>query len=378
MWVEILDSGKAKYNERYKHPLTGEDKYKCVTLSKDTPANAKRATRILAERIDAAIKKALVVTPSHLTLKELVTKYRKAQKKTVKKQTYRRNYFTGNTLMKLLGEDVLVNKLTAAYVIEKFSESGKENASLNNLRIRFKALIRFGFQRDLINDITWLDKFIPFHEKVSKKKRIEDKFLEGEEADSLLKQMEKEEMYTWMYLSHLMILTGWRSGEAIDVRNPNVHMNDRYVEIQNTFDPNNKTSDLVKSEDSIRQTYIQDELFTLMKKIQLFVKEEQFRCQYKNTEDLFFPSRTGEHLQYAAFNKYLKAAARRAGIDKEVTTHVLRHTHCSLLAEAGVPLEIISRRLGHSDSDITKEIYLHVTKKMKERENALLKDIHIV
>lgn len=45
----------------------------------------------------------------------------------------------------------------------------------------------------------------------------------------------------------------------------------------------------------------------------------------------------------------------------------MRHTHASLLAEAGVSLEQIMQRLGHANDDITKRIYLHVTKpKRKE------------
>lgn len=40
---------------------------------------------------------------------------------------------------------------------------------------------------------------------------------------------------------------------------------------------------------------------------------------------------------------------------------MLRHTHTSLLAEAGIPLHIIQKRLGHNDESITKAIYLHIT-----------------
>ena len=49
----------------------------------------------------------------------------------------------------------------------------------------------------------------------------------------------------------------------------------------------------------------------------------------------------------------------RSGI-KEVTLHDLRDTHASLLAANGVPLEVVSKRLGHSNISITAERYLHV------------------
>nr|WP_245998333.1 tyrosine-type recombinase/integrase [Siminovitchia terrae] len=55
-----------------------------------------------------------------------------------------------------------------------------------------------------------------------------------------------------------------------------------------------------------------------------------------------------------------------AGLNGQLTPHSLRHTHTSLLAEAGVGLEQIMDRLGHTDDHTTKNVYLHVTKEMKK------------
>lgn len=48
------------------------------------------------------------------------------------------------------------------------------------------------------------------------------------------------------------------------------------------------------------------------------------------------------------------------------TTTSLRHSHCSLLFEAGASLKEVQDRLGHSDVQTTMNIYAHVTKKAKE------------
>ncbi len=45
---------------------------------------------------------------------------------------------------------------------------------------------------------------------------------------------------------------------------------------------------------------------------------------------------------------------------KPVTLHGLRHTHATLLLLAGVPLKVVSERLGHSSIQITADIYQHV------------------
>ncbi|WP_400243236.1 tyrosine-type recombinase/integrase [Niallia sp. JL1B1071] len=48
-----------------------------------------------------------------------------------------------------------------------------------------------------------------------------------------------------------------------------------------------------------------------------------------------------------------------------ITTHGLRHTHCSLLFEAGASIKEVQYRLGHNDVKTTLEIYAHVTRKAK-------------
>ncbi|MDY6269489.1 MAG: site-specific integrase [Selenomonadaceae bacterium] len=53
-------------------------------------------------------------------------------------------------------------------------------------------------------------------------------------------------------------------------------------------------------------------------------------------------------------------------IKTRITPHVFRHTHISLLAEAGVPLHEIMDRVGQLDDETTKRVYLHVTKTRKK------------
>ena len=73
----------------------------------------------------------------------------------------------------------------------------------------------------------------------------------------------------------------------------------------------------------------------------------------------------------AVFNKIYKAY----GIKDVSGTHILRHTHITMLVEAGVDLPVIMERVGHSNINITLDIYTHVTKKMtatQRRQNQRL------
>ncbi len=56
----------------------------------------------------------------------------------------------------------------------------------------------------------------------------------------------------------------------------------------------------------------------------------------------------------------LKRLAARAGIDKRVHAHGLRHTHAAQLRAEGVDIAIISRQLGHASINTTARYLDHI------------------
>ena len=53
-----------------------------------------------------------------------------------------------------------------------------------------------------------------------------------------------------------------------------------------------------------------------------------------------------------------------------VTLDALRHTHATLLLAAGVPLHVVSRRLGHASEAFTAQVYAHVLPQQGEQAAA--------
>ena len=77
------------------------------------------------------------------------------------------------------------------------------------------------------------------------------------------------------------------------------------------------------------------------------------------------------------YNSYLKEVAVAAGIEKHLTTHWARHTGATLLLNAGVPIEVVSKVCGHSNTQITQKIYAKLLSKtiveeVTKREEKLL------
>ena len=87
------------------------------------------------------------------------------------------------------------------------------------------------------------------------------------------------------------------------------------------------------------------------------------------------------HINYMAYQSHLKALRLRAGIVLPFTTHTARHTFATLITlEQGVPIETVSKMLGHSTVRMT-ERYAKVTpQKLFEEFDRLIaftEDLHL-
>ncbi len=67
------------------------------------------------------------------------------------------------------------------------------------------------------------------------------------------------------------------------------------------------------------------------------------------------------HLDVSVINKVLKKASSDAGIQKQVTSHTLRHSFATHLLQNGVDIRTVQSQLGHADVKTT-EIYTHILK----------------
>lgn len=169
----------------------------------------------------------------------------------------------------------------------------------------------------------------------------------------------------------LMTYTGMRIGEVLALQWQDIDLENRLIHVKHTLFRNGGEYVLqsAKTATSIRDIVISD---TLIKHLKYYKKNFlMFKILHAdewvhNDFDFVITSRThcGEPLHNSTVNVWLNKIAKRAGIG-HVHAHLFRHTHVSLLAEAGVSLPAIRERLGHSHDKITEEIYLHITKKYK-------------
>ncbi len=109
-----------------------------------------------------------------------------------------------------------------------------------------------------------------------------------------------------------------------------------------------------------RYVYLPDEGMTLFLDL----------CEGKDDEELVFRMNSGR--SWSGGHKHLfKAAVRDAGLPESFVFHGLRHTYASQLVQAGTPLAIVAKQLGHATTDTVSRTYGHLSCQSIEEELSL-------
>ncbi|GEO58518.1 MULTISPECIES: tyrosine-type recombinase/integrase [Companilactobacillus] len=225
-----------------------------------------------------------------------------------------------------------------------------------------------------------------------KGKSADLKYLESDVASSL--RIMAKENATLSNISACEILfalgTGCRYAEIVGLTWDNVDFENHTVNIQKTYDYKKRTGFLpTKTESSVRQITISDELIRELRLLRMQQRETFFKQGFKNNKNFVFinkrhtvPSDTSAN---NVLRKYLKKiyfeknkskgmndTENRKTLDNMelIGFHGLRHTHASYLIAHGLSLEYISQRLGHSNVAITSKVYIHLLNDYREREDS--------
>lgn len=90
------------------------------------------------------------------------------------------------------------------------------------------------------------------------------------------------------------------------------------------------------------------------------IREEQVSVKDDNT----FLSNNGKKLDIVNIGRIVKKCLDGTSISEDkkskITPHKLRHTAATIAMKDGVPLEVVSKLLGHEDPSVTSRVYIHI------------------
>ncbi|MFM9414349.1 tyrosine-type recombinase/integrase [Peptococcus simiae] len=187
---------------------------------------------------------------------------------------------------------------------------------------------------------------------VSVKSKGQKKIFTRDELNTVLEALKdnpNERAYPFL---RLIAYTGLRKAEAAALEKKNVNIKDGYIVIDQAFsrDANNKIIMGAGKNESSKRTIPID----------------------KGTLDAILALNYDSPLVFGEFDftngprKWLREACAKTGIEP-ISIHGLRHTHCSLLFEAGASVKEVQTRLGHSTPQMTLNVYTHITQQTAKK-----------
>ena len=196
-----------------------------------------------------------------------------------------------------------------------------------------------------------------------------ENFYTREQLVEFLSCLEAENNYKVYAFFRLLAFSGMRKGEALALTWNDLDFTTNELRINKALSRGKDNQLYVKSTKTgvARTIKMDDKTMSILKEWKKRQKQDYLILGFNTMQpkQLVFSNEVNEFVQPTKTRKWIIQIQKKYKLGT-ITTHGLRHTHCSLLFEAGANVKEVQDRLGHSDVKTTLDIYTHVTKKAKE------------
>jgi integrase len=266
-----------------------------------------------------------------------------------------------------------IKDIKRAYCQKKIDELALIMKSVNDIKIQINLVFKYALKVEYIakNPMEYVTVPKQQHEFIKNDdESIERNYWRKDEVKQFLSITLNELSLSDYVLFHLMIHTGARKGEILALSWNDIDFKSKSVKFTKTliFDNNKHILQTSKTKASKRVISLDDRTISLLNKLRISQKAEYMarRKYIKEQTDFVFVRDDFKPRRLAYPNDKLESIIRSHSLHS-ITVHGLRHTHASLLFEAGASIKEVQERLGHTDVKMTMNIYTHVTETVKEQ-----------
>lgn len=364
-------------DELPKDPVTG--KRKRITARGKTKGEAKAK---LEKKMKEVTEYGLTTDPSQstITFEQLANEWLQTHKKNLKHSAQRSREYHVKRFGKYLAK-IEVKKITKKMyqnVIDQMEKDGYAYNTIYSAHAVAKKIFKQAIAWDIIHsspaEMTVLPKERLTIEQIETDP-AEENYLEKEELKALIDVVKKEGLPNDEVIFLLLTFTGMRVGELLALKWKDVDFEENELHITKTiFNIDGKKDEYQlltpKTKTSIRTITFDNSIAQLLQRHKQQQTEQKMKVRNIWHDEDFVITREDGYPMSPRFVHYRmkrleKKLHDQKGIKKKLHPHILRHTHTSMLTEAGVDLRAIMQRLGHTDAKTTLSVYTHVTEKMK-------------
>lgn len=340
----------------------GKDKYKSETVK----GERKDAEDRLLE-IEHKLNTGEFVPPGKETVEQFMATWLEEIKPTIRPKTH--TWYKGmvdNHITPAMGKAKL-SKITplqiqAVYrnLLDELSPSTVKGVH-RTLRAAFGQAVKWGLIAK--NPVDQVDP-----PKVEKK---EYRTLTAEEIDKLLLASVPTGRYS-LYLA--AVTTGMRQGELLGLRWRDIDIDKGIIIVRQQLARSWGEPEFgpVKTDSGRRVVAMPESLITALKDHRQMQQRERelYGAEYKDY-DLVWAVLGGGPISSRNLNRQFKTLLKKANLP-DIRFHDLRHTHATLLLEAGIHPKVVQERLGHSAISVTMDIYSHVKPNIQKEAAAAI------
>lgn len=231
-------------------------------------------------------------------------------------------------------------------VIVNYMQAEKNNNKANSSILRSVSSLRKFFQYLAQEKIIEKDPMLLID--TPKKKQHLPQVLTKEEVEKLLHSPNTGQVLGLRdrAMLELMYATGLRISEIINLKLEDLHLTMGTLQ---TLGKGHKERIVPVGDEAIKW-------------INRYLEEARPKLLKKKRSNYLFLNFHGNNLTRQGVWKNLKAEVRKAGIQKNITPHTLRHSFATHILENGADLRIVQELLGHADISTT-QIYTHLSNK---------------
>jgi integrase len=258
-----------------------------------------------------------------------------------------------------------VDRLQIRGLYRKLAESGLSEKTIHNIHVCLHKALQDGVDDGLLR------RNPAQRAHTMPKDRPEMETWSGDELAAFLAFTAQDRD---LVLYHVAAATGMRRGELLGLRWRDVDLDGAKLSVRQQF--TRQGNDLgfgpPKSRKSIRTIDVDEETIALLREQHGRQRFERraWGTAYRADLDLVFCRPGGSPEDPNVIGRRFVRRVRDLRILPTIALHGLRHTHATLLLEAGVDVKTVSERLGHDNVQTTLQLYGHVTQGMRSNAAA--------
>ena len=202
-------------------------------------------------------------------------------------------------------------------------------------------------------------------------------YFQPEDIVRILEALETEPI-KWRTATHLLLITGCRRGEIMGLRWSKVDFKNSQIKIDTNLLYSPKRGiyeDTTKTTGSVRFIKVPAETMSLLREYRLWYMDLRLRAGPAWTDTGFlFVKDDGTPMIPDGITAWLRKFSERHGLP-HINPHAFRHTMASILINNGKDIVSVSKRLGHTKTSTTTDIYSHIIAEADEQASECLADV---